>query len=277
MRTVADYFDENNFLTTGMRKIQGKYYYPIESSYYNDGFSLSRLYICGSDFLKKEHSMLWSPIYLMTWSSDADPGRDAVSQLEKDPYRKYNISYHVEYHQIEYRQTATTFEWTRSGWRMKDPNGEYWIAKFSSNPNKDRKSFIEEGYQPSLGEYQARCELEAEDRKTLHFVARLALRDAAFQNRSNRSSITSDRFGEARNAVYDLVEKVNPDQSKLLQSLYVRYDRTNTCLEILSMLRLIRESCHSYGEYEDLFQKQRQVTPKELTEFTRLISLGFCR
>lgn len=273
IRTVADYFDDNSFLTIGMRKIRGRYYYPIESSYYNDGFSLSRQYICGRSFLQEEHGMFWVPVYLMTWCLDADPERDAVSRLEKDPYRKYNISYHVEYNQIEYRQTVTTFEWTHSGWRMKDPNGDYWIAEFISTPNNDRKCFIEEGYQPSLGEYQAQCELKIEDRQTENFIAQLIHEDVALQNRSNCNNITSECFDETRNAVYELAEKVNPAQSKRFHSLYVRFDRAKTCYEVLSMQRLIRESCSSYEQYKNLFQEQWQVSAKELTEFTRVMSL----
>lgn len=177
-------------------EFEGRTYIPVENTYYDDGRALTRLYIAKDDPAIKEQGSYMKPLYLAAWPQDADPETSECVSLEKDPVRKYNVSYHADYPVVK-----KTYEFDGKRWRLKK-GWDYQYMKRSDNGYKQTKWQLEWlGYVPSEAEWK----LQREHRQVMRHAQKLV---SSFQETS--CYLTNEEEGRVISATFDIVRDGDP-------------------------------------------------------------------
>lgn len=269
MRTAADYIDERGICTEGMRKFRDGYYYPVERDYFDDGHFLSRLFICGSDILNEENSLLVVPVYQVVWNRGVDPETREPLYIEKDPFRKQDLPYFLNFGFAD-----KTFESVANGWHVRMAGGHSYNVAESYSRVEDVEIFLFRGYAPSKPEWWRACKMIKENPgiKLPRDFRLLApkYKPSTDETQRPRLGLSAERKQQIGSIICEIGIEVFPDVIDKVDERFSNLDSYLGAQKMAYKLAGIRCQFSTEEEYWKLFAEWG-VSSRELQRFTEEI------
>lgn len=269
MRTAADYIDERGICTEGMRKFRDGYYYPVERDYFDDGHFLSRLFICGTDILNEENSLLVVPVYQVVWNRGDDPETREPLYIEKDPFRKQDLPYFLNFGFAD-----KTFESVANGWHVREANGHSYNAAAGYSRVEDVEMLLFRGYAPSKSEWWQTCKLindnpSANSLRDLRLIA-IKYKPLPDENQKSVLKLPAEQRRQILSVVYDISTDLFPVVQEQADTVFDNLEYGMGTHKMAYILAGIRCQFSTEEEYRNLFGEWG-VNQRELQRFTEEI------
>lgn len=237
-------------------EFEGRNYIPVESTYYDDGRALTRLYIAKDDPPVKEGGSYWKPLYLATWPEGAVPETSECISLEMDPVRKYNFSYHADFPVVK-----KTYEFDGKRWRLKE-GWNYQYRKRQDNSYENEKRLFElNGYSPSVAEWT----LQRKHREIMRSARKLVRKF-----RMDDPTVPSEVHNRVIHAAFTILRNGDSRKYRYYDDLADHFYRVEHFQEQYSFLAIIFFGDFEYcGNLRNLFEAfaNEGVSRDELTAF----------
>lgn len=236
----------------GIRMLKGNPLIPAEKSCWDDGREFTRLYASTTDMPEVVHGQFFMPMYLAVWQKGKNPDVQECETLERDEYRKYNVSYHEKFPNPE-----KTYEFLGDKWRLRENGWNYRYVKGNSY-REDRDKIEAKGYVPSKAEWNMWCEFGKIQQDTKRFFRK-------FQETYKVSDNGIDLSSSAR-AAYSVIKKVEPQYWKRLDKLTKHFDLDGTYEEVAYVLTELWKFFDDIKVFQAAFLKEG-LGPGPLGEF----------
>lgn len=235
-----------------LRKLHGKMFTPVEKDYWDDGRNITRLYAPMTSAVEYINGQALMPMYLASWKEGADPKVEDCVSVERDEYRKYNVSYYEHFPNPE-----KTYEFLGKTWRLRENGWNYRYVKGDSYcEGCDRLE--SEGYVPSKAEWNMLCELSKIQQDTRRFFYK-------FQETYKVSDVGMDLSSSARVA-YSVIKKEEPRYWTRLDKLTKHFNIDGTYEEVACVLAELWRHYDDIKVFQTAFIKEG-LGPEPLGEF----------